>query len=268
MILIIITFITKEEHFAKHNYNGRNLARGNPAEVYSMSGLPVEHYKDYEKVKDTLLRWKSYSYNETNNMWGAVQICHVPHVANQAWLHTLYMGLRSEELTQLEAEMAKIRKIVPKDYQEFLSYTNGAKLFSGNIALFGFSKSQINWNITEGVDAFQPYDLYWENYSIWKRVPPKWLLIGSLVQRAREVYIDLDGRVFECEYRKSEVVREWPSFWELILYYVDFLSTKFDERGVATDPAYHFSIKELWERIQEEKSRKKQEKKNLKKLKE
>jgi hypothetical protein len=199
------------------------------------------------------MRWKTNGIRETNNSWGAVEICPTPHIGKYAWLHTIYKGLSREDITHLENKMFKK---IPEDYKEYLSYMNGAELFSGNLTLYGFSQSKINLVIRDGVEAIQPYDMVVENLD-YKRIPPTWLRIGSIWKKRNEIFMDSGGRVYACEYRKNEVVKDWPSFWEYLLFQVESFTTKYDERGVALDEARPSGVKANLGKSEEEKNSKK-----------
>lgn len=157
---------------------------------------------------------------------GARLIGHVPHVAELAYLHSLYPGLSPAELDDLVGRMCRP---IPMPYAAFLRLTNGAKLFSGSLALSGLRRNYVR--NTE--QARQPYALEIDNMEHRPGdAPQDAFIIGGYSYDGSLLWIDQDLRVHRsaqaCCY---PILNTWSSFDEMLLAEVDRLATLFDKSG-------------------------------------
>lgn len=85
-----------------------------------------------KRLQHQLVRW---SGDEPFQVSGTgLQIRHQPQRADNAYLHRLYPGLGATEI----AEMAAIvGQVIPSGLRDFYTFTNGARLFEGQISISG-----------------------------------------------------------------------------------------------------------------------------------
>jgi len=185
-----------------------------------------------EEQIHTLIKLRKWSHNgvkEISN--GATLICHVPHIAPQAWLHTIYAGLTDKNMDVLQEN---IRGILPKDYVDLLKCTNGINIFSDSLSIWGMRTS----NARRGEDAIQPYDLVSLNEEKIGRIPDKWLAFGSYSWDGSTMIYDFSKsncKVFRCECDSVKILQEWSDLWTWLDSEIERLSLLFDENGIEYD---------------------------------
>lgn len=185
-----------------------------------------------EEQINTLIKLRKWSHNgvkEISN--GATLICHVPHIAPQAWLHTIYAGLTDKNMDVLQEN---IRGILPKDYVDLLKCTNGINIFSDSLSIWGMRTS----NARRGEDAIQPYDLVSLNEEKIGRIPDKWLAFGSYSWDGSTMIYDFSKsncKVFRCECDSVKILQEWSDLWTWLDSEIERLSLLFDENGSEYD---------------------------------
>jgi hypothetical protein len=89
---------------------------------------------------------------------GAEVFGHVPELAPDAWLHSLYPGLDDEEL---DALADALDRTVPAVYADWLRLTNGLELFVTALALYGVSRDR-----RRDPQNRQPFDLSIRNVHV------------------------------------------------------------------------------------------------------
>ena len=91
----------------------------------------------FEKVKEEIFKYEHLG-EEVVPETGALLIGRAPHVAPQAWLHSIYPVLNNEEILQLEQIVGTE---LPGTYKFFLmNASNGLNLFVGKFVLYGLRK--------------------------------------------------------------------------------------------------------------------------------
>ncbi|HEX2939356.1 MAG TPA: SMI1/KNR4 family protein [Ruminiclostridium sp.] len=187
-----------------------------------------------KKLEQTVLilkRWESKSKNLLPN--GTLQVCHVPHIGCNAWLHELYVGLSDEQINELQD---CIPVDLPVPYKEFLSSYNGLNIFSDSLSICGLR----SLNIRTGDEAIQPYSLIDSNNGRPKKAPDTWLYFGSYSWDGSMVIIDLENgsnhnKIYRCSREDTKILNEWPDFWSWLLSETQRLSMMFDQNGVELD---------------------------------
>ena len=159
---------------------------------------------------------------------GTLLICHVPHLAPEAWLHEIYISLSEEQINELENT---IPVPLPSDYREFLKISNGINIFSDSLSVFGVRDSD---------SSTQPYDIIDENMEAPEGAPESWLFFGGYSWDGTMVMFDLNegtenNKVYLCARESAEILYEWNDFWSWLSEETDRLSKMFDLNGVKLD---------------------------------
>jgi len=185
-----------------------------------------------EEQINTLIKLRKWSHNGVKKASnGATLICHVPHVAPQAWLHTIYAGLTDKNMDVLQEN---IGGILPKDYVDLLKCTNGINIFSDSLSIWGMCTS----NARRGDEAIQPYDLVSLNEEKIGRIPDTWLAFGSYSWDGSTMIYDFSKskcKVFRCECDSITILQEWPDLWTWLDSEIERLSLLFDKNGIEYD---------------------------------
>lgn len=183
----------------------------------------------YESIIQKLMKWKTCGERTLDN--GTRLICHVPHVAPEAWFHEIYPSL--DEM-RIEEIAIKTGGELPKDLIEFLRCTNGINVFSDSLRLYGFRTSYVR----TGDEAIQPYDLISANMEKERDMPKTWLLIGGYRWDGSSILYDLglcNNKVYRCDPDSNAILQEWDSLWSLLDLEIDRLSELYDGNGVKYD---------------------------------
>jgi hypothetical protein len=178
-----------------------------------------------------LKKWENKSKKILSN--GTIQICHVPHVGDEAWLHKLYVGLDENQIEQLQNS---IPVSLPESYKELLKHYNGLNIFSNSLCIWGYR----SLNYRTGEESIQPYCLFTENLERAKNCPETWLYFGSYSWDGSKVFINTKGgfeinKVYRTNMHDVEIQNEWPDIWTWLLSETQRLSKMFDENGVEFD---------------------------------
>jgi len=187
-----------------------------------------------EKFKATLKlldKWESHGRKKLSN--GAIQICNVPSIAPEAWLHEIFPPLNDEQINELQK---KVKLQLPNDYIELLKYCNGINLFFGSLCVRGL-RSQMNYR--SGDLAVQPYALEQDQIYLTTK-NTSFICVGSYGYDVSHITFDLDegidnNKVYRCERRKPVILNEWPDLWTCLYDEVQRLSNHFDDMGVRLD---------------------------------
>jgi hypothetical protein len=183
-----------------------------------------------EEIKQIL--WLNNNLGFKDYGKGAILIGHVPHVAQFAYMHRLYLPLTEDELKQLELSL---NQVIPKMFKDFLRETNGISIFSDSLNIYGMRKS------TEGAteNKLQPFSILTPNIiERLKDADPEFLFIGGYSKDGSKLYIDeRTGKVFHCErYFSKQIRNEWVDFETMLLQETRRISTLFDKNGKKYPP--------------------------------
>lgn len=186
--------------------------------------------KKYNELVDIISKRETLGYKkiETN---GSKLFGHVPHIAPDAWFHILYAPLSDKKIKELEN---KINIKFPPSFIDFLKFTNGISLFSGEIIIYGLRE---NYNRT-GDDIWQPFDIDVPNVEErLKDAKDTYLFIGSYYDDGTKLFIDcIDEKVYRCESDiSSNILNVWNNFDEMLISEVKRLEKLFDEKGKLKD---------------------------------
>jgi hypothetical protein len=177
----------------------------------------------FKELLEPLTKWGSTRETLSN---GVLLVCHVPHVAPQAWLNIFYPGLTQSMLDEYEL---KFPVKFPSELRLFLNTYNGMNIFSDSMSIWGWRRSYER----TGKNIYQPYDLFDLNQERPKGCPEEWLFFGSYSEDGSCVFIDThgDGKVFRAAQRSKEIIGEWDSIKDWIEYEIDEHSRVFDSEG-------------------------------------
>jgi hypothetical protein len=185
--------------------------------------------KEFETILTSLKRWQNGGMKTLEN--GTELICHVPHVAPQAWLHTVYARLSDEKIDEIKKE---IGVELPVDFIEFLKCANGINIFSDSLSIWGLRTSYAR----TGDAAIQPYDLVALNQEKKGKIPTDWIVFGSYSWDGSEMLYDIkssNSKVYRCENGSKKILQEWETLWAWLSSEVERLSKLFDEKGIEYD---------------------------------
>lgn len=193
----------------------------------------------FEEVKSELYKFRHLGLEKTAN--GTILIGKAPHIAEFAWLHSIYKTLSQEELFELEKD---VKTQLPDSYRDFLlNHSNGLSLFVSNFSLYGLRKE-----LGRTIEASrQPFSLITLNtIEKIKNAEENHFFIGSYKWDGSKLYIDKStGKVHYCDRWDATSLFEWNSFEEMIVSEVKRITNLFDENGVILDEDLHITPVEI-----------------------
>ena len=174
----------------------------------------------------TILK-KASALGELKTAYGTTLLGQVPHVAPNAWLHQLYQPLTSSEVAILESDVAIP---FPEAFREFLELSNGVKVFSSGLSIYGFRDS---FERSSG-EGWRPFSIVSPNlHSRPAGLPKDDLIIGSITEK-ESFYLCMNSKretVFRCRREDAIPLETWASFGEMLLWEVRRLDALFDTLG-------------------------------------
>lgn len=185
---------------------------------------------EFNEIIEIVNKAKKMGYKDISKN-GSMLYGHVPHVAPDAWFHILYAPLNKEEIIELEH---KTKIDFPKTFIDFLEFSNGINLFSGEIVIYGLRK---NYSRT-GDDIWQPFDLDVPNIDERpKDAKESYLFVGSYYDDGSKLFIDCtDEKVYRCDPDvSSKKYNVWGNFSEMLISEAKRLENFFDENGRLKD---------------------------------
>jgi hypothetical protein len=157
---------------------------------------------------------------------GTTLIGHVPHLAPEAWLHTIFTPLNSEELNQVASAVGGK---IPSVFASFLLRCNGLRLFSCSVTIDGLRTSFAR----TGDAVWQPFSIRTPNVDERPRwAKPTFFFVGGYQWDGSLLYLDNSNQqVFRCRTKSSKVLTEWPSFEVMLETETQRLAQLFDQEG-------------------------------------
>jgi hypothetical protein len=185
------------------------------------------HY--FEEVKRELFKFKHLGEEITPN--GALLIGRAPHVARQAWLHSIYPALSDQEVGTLEREL---NMPIPESYRWFLQNgSNGLGVFVSSFYLYGLRKV-----LGRTIEASrQPYSPDIANIDERpKNAKKSYFFIGGYDWDGSNLYIDTETNLVHFSDRwDATSLSKWNSFEEMLVSEIKRLVRLFDENGKIID---------------------------------
>lgn len=185
--------------------------------------------KALEKVLPILEKAKTLGERVLPN--GSRLICHVPHVAPEAWLHAVYAPLLERDIISLEKQ---IRRPIPPVFKEFLKVANGIQIFSCSMSIDG-----LRANFARTGDAvWQPFSIVTPNtIERPKDAQESFFFIGGYEWDGSRLYIDSKtSKVFRSESGTAKPINEWNNFEEMLVTETIRIALLFDDQGRRIDP--------------------------------
>jgi hypothetical protein len=181
------------------------------------------------EIYEILMKWSRKSYEKLED--GTELICHVPHVAPEAWFHKFYCRLKENELIEFQKQFPVE---FPLSLKAFLHWHNGINFFSDSMSVWGWRDPYYN------PAKYQPYDLLSLNRERPKNCKDSWLYFGGYSWDGTRVFFDTEenligNKVYRAARRSTEILNVWDSFEAWLHSEVIRLSELYDEHGVKQD---------------------------------
>ena len=162
---------------------------------------------------------------------GTYLIGQAPHIAPNAWLHSIYPGLNLNEIKELENILDKP---IPECYRSFLEKSNGLKIFNTTFCLDGLRRSY-----SRGLDdVWQPFDIRLPNISERpKNAEDFFFFIGGYDWDGSLLYIDTHTeKVHLCHRDNAISLFEWNGFELMLESEILRIINLFDTQGKEINP--------------------------------
>ena len=183
----------------------------------------------FEEVRTALLKYQHLGMEKSEN--GTLLIGRAPHVAKQAWLHSIYPTLNDQEVGKLESEL---NMPIPESYKSFLQNgSNGLGVFVGKFSLYGLRK-----DLGRTIEASrQPYSPDVANiYERPKNAKTSYFFIGGYKWDGSKLYIDTETNLVHFSDRwDATSLYKWNSFEEMLVSEIKRLVQLFDAEGKIID---------------------------------
>lgn len=183
----------------------------------------------FEIVKKELSKFENLDVEKSEN--GTILIGRAPHIAKQAWLHSIHSVLNEQDIFKLEGEL---NTDIPKDYKWFLlNCSNGLKIFVSKFSLYGLRKE-----LGRSIEASrQPYSLSIPNIDERpENAKNSYFFIGGYSWDGSKLYIDKEtNEVHFCARRDATSLFKWASFEQMIVSEVKRITKLFNDKGVIID---------------------------------
>jgi len=158
---------------------------------------------------------------------GTKLIGKAPHIAPMAWLHSIFKGL---EINDVEIIATELNTEIPKEYVEFLTFSNGLGLFTGTLSLFG---RRTSYERVAEINARQPFSLRTINiHEKPSNSNENYFYIGSYNWDGSLVFIDkLNNKVHRCDRDDGEILKTWTDFSDFLKTEILRLKSLHNENG-------------------------------------
>lgn len=136
--------------------------------------------------------------------------------------HMLFKPLTDEIITSFLT--SEYKGTFPKEYIDFLKYSNGANLYTVKLktekfefahsmfVIFGLPRTK---PFGRPSDMEEPFDVRLEDLGRHKKIPNTWLKCGTYIKNydfaiQNDIFIDTEtNRVYSCEKNQNEIADEW-----------------------------------------------------------
>ncbi len=150
--------------------------------------------------------------------------------------HMFYKPLTDELIKEWLVDECKLT--MPKQYLEFLKYSNGISLFGAKTIYMGYTMAVTLLVIyalprtapfTRPFDEEEPFDIRVEDLRRHKNISKRWLKCGNWYKDCYfdtrlTIFIDTDTqRVYSSEEDSDKIVQEWDSFDECLCDLIETL---------------------------------------------
>jgi len=180
-----------------------------------------------------ILELKPYEkYGSIIQKNGTKLIGKAPHIAPMAWLHSIFQGL---DINDLQIIASELNTVIPKDYADFLTFSNGLDLFTGTLSLFG---RRTSYDRVAEINARQPFSLITTNaYEKPSNSNENYFYIGSYNWDGSLIFIDiLNSKVHRCDRDNAQILNSWANFNEFLKIEICRLKSLYNENGTEKKP--------------------------------
>jgi hypothetical protein len=187
----------------------------------SLEGAP----EYFNIILPIIYKAKSFGYLKMKN--GAQLFGRVPHVAPEAWLHATHSPLSETEIAKIECA---IGLSLPSSLSKFYRVTNGLKVFSCELSIFGLRKTMGR----SDEDVRQPFCIITPN-TLEKREfdPENCINIGADAD-GFQYWMDCQNQtIMEYDRGSNVLCRAWPSLGDMLVSEIKRISADFNEIGVS-----------------------------------
>ena len=176
------------------------------------------------EIRNRLNKYENLGVELQSN--GTELIGKAPHIAPLAYLHSIYKGLSNEEIDRLEQEL---ETEIPKDYKEFLQFSNGLHIFNTTFYLDGLRESN---DRLKAIENRLPFALSTKNvFEKPRNAKPEYFFIGGYAcDNGSLLYIN-NSKVYRCKTNNAKPLNEWNSLNEMIITEIDRLTELHSANG-------------------------------------
>lgn len=161
---------------------------------------------------------------------GAELIGHVPRIAPQAYLHTVFPPLCDDDLEQLEFDVGRA---IPAPLRRLYHRTNGLDLFVGQLAVHGLRRTYVR----SGAAIRQPFSVVTPNViERPRRAQRDWVFFSTFCEDGSAGVIRADETVFRCLPPRIRAVEMWPSLDTFLINQAQRLVDQFGPTGDGLRP--------------------------------
>jgi hypothetical protein len=182
------------------------------------------------KINQALEILKSYKHlGEKLLENGTLLIGKAPHIAPEAYLHSIFKPLTAREIIETEQIL---KQTIPDDYKEFLCVSNGLHIFNTTLSLYGRRT-----NYSRSIENRQPFDLDIPNiYERPQNADKSIFIIGFYDWDGSYLYVDKnDNSVHLCQRENAISLYKWNNFAEMLLSETNRLIKLFNKNGEEID---------------------------------
>ena len=182
-----------------------------------------------KEIRHRLFKYEKLGTEKQSN--GTELIGKAPHIAPLAYLHSIYKGLNNEEIDRLEQDL---ETEIPKDYKDFLKFSNGLHIFNTTFCLDGL---RVSYNRKNAIENRLPFCILTPNmYERPKNANSECFFIGGYDLDGSHLYMNKNNnKIYRCKENNAKPLNEWNSLNEMILSEIDRLIELHNENGELKD---------------------------------
>lgn len=151
---------------------------------------------------------------------------HTPHIAPEAWLHTVFPPLEEGQIEWIEQQ---VETEISGQFREFLLLANGLDLFSGALSIYGTRFNYLRYDD----DVSQPFSIEIANTRERpKHISDTQLVVGTYKDDGSRLIVDMgSNQVIRKTSRGRKPLDVWPHFWTMLKSETYRISQLFDASG-------------------------------------
>lgn len=187
--------------------------------------LSTKDKESYEALMQVVGAWRFLGMQDLPG--GTQRIGHIPHLAPQAFLHDIFLGLSAKQISIIESQ---ISLPIPQSLKNFYSLHNGMNLF-GRFGVYGLRTHFDRANIPSILE--QPFDIRTPNiFERPKNAPPELVFIGSLSDEQIYSFVWRSGMVGFWDKKAEKVLgKTYVSVFQYLFSAAEVANTQYDNTG-------------------------------------